>query len=68
MNLFVNSLTTACKIWLQLVKNFFESTYMNFDHNLLSQVTVNAKKPDYIYVTSSPLTLYLSYVTPGVAL
>ena len=57
MNLFVNSLTTARKIWLQLVKNFFESIYRNFDHNLLSQVTINAKKLDYIYVTSSPINL-----------
>ena len=52
MNLFVNSLTTACKIWLQLVKNFFESTYMNFDHNLLSQVTVITKNS----------TIYMSHL------
>ncbi len=52
MNLFVNSLTTACKIWLQLLKNFFESTYKNFDHNLLSQVTIITKNS----------TIYMSHL------
>ena len=56
MNLFVNSLTTTCKIWLQLVKNFFESTYMNFDHNLLSQVTIITKNST-IYVTPCLINL-----------
>jgi len=39
------------------LKNFFESIYRNFDYNLLSQVTINGKKPAYIDVTSSPINL-----------
>ena len=60
------SLTTLDKTRLQSLKNFFKSVYRTFDHNWLSEVTINVKNRNYILRTAYsllPLTLYLSYVT-----
>jgi len=40
-----------------VLKELFRIIYGKFDHSWLRQVTINAKKLNYIEVTSSPFNL-----------
>ena len=57
MNLFVWFFDDQLSKLVTDLKELFESIYSNYDHSLLGQVTINTKKPDYIYPIPSVINL-----------